>query len=176
MKNNFFQQIIGLNLFSRKRMTQGVENTNQEMSFQEIDRLWNITSYLKNEAPEASHVIYYDGGTDELHGIIRYFKNTTDNYEVTMFVVGMPREIRVSIQLIVNRKYIDIPNLVSYQEYDNPKMIHNKIVIRSHSGVHSQGDHFYTIIGGEDLDNYSPSYYFTKRLAQIEHEEANLID
>lgn len=154
----------------QKIVAQTFNSSNPKMTFQEVDSLWKITSFLENEAPTESHFMTYSGGTDKLSGRVRYFVNT-DKYEVIMGVAEMPRAMhsqQVSVQLLVNGKLIPIPKKVSYQEYDNPKIINNKIVVRPHVGVDSEGDYFYVIIDDEVLDHWEPAYYFTKRCVEIE--------
>lgn len=170
MKNLFFALIIGIaSIVSAAAQTPN--SPNSQMTFQEVDSLWKITPFLENEAPAESHFMTYSGGTDKLSGRVHYFVNNTDKYEVIMCVAEPPREMesqRVSMQLLVNGKSIDIPNEVSYQVYDDPKLINGKITVRAHVGVHPEGDYFYTVVDGEVLDHWKPTYYFTKRFVEIE--------
>jgi hypothetical protein len=173
MKKVFFVLIIGI-VSIVSVVAQAPSNSSHQMTFQEVDSLWKISPFLENEAPLASRSMNYSGGSDELSGRVRYFENKTDEYQVAMCVVQMPMQMQsqqVSMQLIVNGKLISIPKQVSYQVYDPPKKINNKIVIRAHVGVHPEGDYFYAIIDGKVLDHWKPTYYFTKRFAQIEYEK-----
>jgi hypothetical protein len=161
-------------LFMTFASAQTPNRPNPQMTFQEVDSLWKITPFLENEAPPASHFMTYSGGTDKLSGRVRYFVNETDKYEVIMCVSEMPRAMesqQVSMQLLVNGKSIPIPKEVSYQEYDHPKLINGKIIIRPHVGIHPEGDYFYVIIDGEVLDHWKPTYYCTKRFAQVEYQK-----
>lgn len=147
------------------------QEMSQELTFHEIDSLWKITPFLKNEAP-LSYMEYGNG--DDLSGGIWYFSNNAGKYKITMCVVGMPREMgsqRVSMQLMVGGFPVIIPEEVAYQVYDDPKLIGEKIVIRSHVGVDLRGDYFYTVIGGIVPSHYGHVYYFTKTSAQLEYEK-----
>lgn len=74
-----------------------------KMTFQEVDSLWRINPFLKNEAPSTNH--FMDYGSDKFSGRVQYFAHKTNEYEINMFISEMPRAMhsqRVSLQLIVN--------------------------------------------------------------------------
>jgi hypothetical protein len=146
-------------LFSFAAMAEGTTET-ERMTFQEVDSLWKVTSFLKNEAPTESHFMAY--GEGDISGRVRYFEN--QDHQVMMVVAEMPQRMlsqQVSLQLKVDGKSIDVPKKVSYQEYNHPKIIKGAIVVRAHVGVHPEGDYFYVVI-------HKGTHYLTQRSAEVE--------
>jgi hypothetical protein len=105
--------------------------------------------------------------------MVKKFLKLFDKYGIVMCVIEMPWEMEsqvVSMQLKISGVQVYIPRKVSYQEYDDPKFINDKIIIRSHVGVYLKGDYFYTVVDFEK-DVYRCNYYSTKRFAEIEYQK-----
>jgi len=134
------------------------QDKTHQLSFNKLDRVWFRTSFLKNNLKLNN--CYFEYGTDSINGSMNMYVSQIDTCKIIMLTFSLPgifNSDEYNIRLKVNGHFINIPRKLLNQQYDNPKIIFKKIIIRVHSGFYPGKNPFYVVI--EPNGN---NYYYTK--------------
>lgn len=123
------------------------ETVSGHLKTERIDKAWRKTPALTNTIKEP--YVYNGYGKDSTQGLVRLFVGYLGNNKITMCITQMPDVIQseeVSLQLRVNGKYIYVTHKAPCLDYEKPKYILKKIIIRAYSGIYPSHKYFYIII------------------------------